>query len=153
MRCNYACGSGEHLMHRRKFLGQAAAGWVASSRGSVHLAGRRWPRHSSRKQRRVLVINMHGGLSQLESWDPKPGTATGGPFRAIPTSVPGIHISELLPMTARQMHHLTIVRGVNTAEDDHGKGAYLMTTGRRRLAGGQLPGRRRGHGQGARAGR
>jgi arylsulfatase A-like enzyme len=74
---------------------------------------------------------MAGGLSQLESWDPKPGTATGGPFRSIPTSVPGIHISELLPDTAKQMHHLCLVRGVNTSEDDHGKGAYLMMTGRR----------------------
>jgi uncharacterized protein (DUF1501 family) len=90
-------------------------------------------------QYRVLVVNMHGGLSQLESWDPKPGTATGGPFRAIPTSVPGLHVSELLPMTARQMHHLTVVRGVNTAEDDHGKGAYLMTTGRRKTPAANYP--------------
>jgi hypothetical protein len=45
--------------------------------------------------------------------------------------VPGIHISELLPDTAKQMHHLCLVRGVNTSEDDHGKGAYLMMTGRR----------------------
>jgi hypothetical protein len=74
---------------------------------------------------------MHGGLSQLESWDPKPGTETGGPFRAIPTSVPGLHISELLPKTASQMHHLCVVRGVNTSEDDHAKGAFMMLTGRR----------------------
>jgi hypothetical protein len=74
---------------------------------------------------------MAGGLSQLESWDPKPGAATGGPFRSIATSVPGIRISELLPQTAKQMHHLCLVRGVNTSEDDHGKGAYLMMHGRR----------------------
>ena len=93
---------------------------------------------------------MHGGLSQLESWDPKPGTDTGGPFRAISTSVPGIRISELLPNVARQMHHLCLVRGVNTAEDDHGKGAYLMMTGRRQTPAADYPsarGRlRQGHG-------
>ena len=82
---------------------------------------------------------MHGGLSQLESWDPKPGTDTGGPFRAIPTSVPGIHISELLPNVAKQMQHLMLVRGVNTKEDDHGKGAYLMTTGRRQTPAADYP--------------
>ena len=82
---------------------------------------------------RVVVFNMHGGLSQLESWDPKPGTKTGGPTRSIPTSVPGIHISELLPYTAKQMHHLCLLRGVNTSEDDHGKGAYMMLTGRRHV--------------------
>jgi uncharacterized protein (DUF1501 family) len=84
----------------------------------------------SADQKRVLVIFLAGGSSQLESWDPKPGTDTGGPFRAIPTSVPGIHISELLPMTAKQMHRLAIVRSINTRENDHGKGRYLMETGR-----------------------
>jgi hypothetical protein len=53
--------------------------------------------------------------------------------------VPGIHISELLPMTARQMHHLTLVRGVNTSEDDHGKGAYMMLTGRRQTPAADYP--------------
>ena len=90
-------------------------------------------------QKRVVLFNMHGGLSQLESWDPKPGTDTGGPFRAISTSVPGIQISELLPRVAKQMHHLCLVRGVNTAEDDHGKGAYLMTTGRRQTPAAEYP--------------
>jgi hypothetical protein len=90
-------------------------------------------------QKRIVVFNMHGGLSQLESWDPKPGTATGGPFRAIPTSVPGIHISELMPQTAQQMHHLCLVRGVNTSEDDHGKGTYMMLTGRRQTPASDYP--------------
>jgi hypothetical protein len=91
------------------------------------------------QQKRVVVFNMHGGLSQLESWDPKPGTETGGPFRSIETSVPGIRISELLPLTARQMHHLCLVRGVNTSEDDHGKGAYMMLTGRRQTPAADYP--------------
>ena len=51
-------------------------------------------------------------ISQLESWDSKPSTTFGGPFRAIPTSVPGIHVSELLPRTAKLMHHLAIVRSL-----------------------------------------
>jgi uncharacterized protein (DUF1501 family) len=45
--------------------------------------------------------------------------------------VPGVQISELLPYTAQQMHRMALVRGVNTAEDDHGKGYYIMHTGRR----------------------
>jgi hypothetical protein len=88
---------------------------------------------------RLVVFNMHGGLSQLESWDPKPGTKTGGPTRAIPTSVPGVHISELLPYTAKQMHHLCLLRGVNTSEDDHGKGTYMMLTGRRQTPAADFP--------------
>src|SRR5206468_2113942 len=83
----------------------------------------------------MIVIFLSGGVSQLETWDPKPNTDTGGPFRAIPTSVPGIHISELLPHTAKQMHRMTLVRGINTAEDEHGRGATIMLTGRRTEAG------------------
>ena len=56
----------------------------------------------------------------------------------IPTSVPGIHISELLPYTARQMHHLSIVRSINSKNNDHGVGHYEMTTGRRRKPHGRL---------------
>jgi hypothetical protein len=82
------------------------------------------------KQRQVLVIWLSGGASQLETWDPKPKTETGGPFRSIETSVPGVRISELLPRTATQMHRLALLRSINTNENDHGKGAYLMHTGR-----------------------
>src|SRR5206468_3423765 len=74
-----------------------------------------------------------------ETWAPKPGTDTGGPFRAIPTAVPGTHVCELLPHTARQMHRLALVRGVNTTEDDHGRGAQIMLTGRRPEPGIEYP--------------
>ena len=77
-----------------------------------------------------LVVFLAGGSSQLETWDPKPKTETGGPFRAIPTTVPGVHISELLPKTALQMHRLALIRSINTNENDHGKGRYMMETGR-----------------------
>jgi len=91
------------------------------------------------QQKRVLVVFLAGGVSQLETWDPKPGVVTGGPFRAIPTSVPGIHISELLPYTANWMHKLALVRGINTKENDHGKGSYIMHTGRRQEPANEYP--------------
>ncbi|MBX3444001.1 MAG: DUF1501 domain-containing protein [Planctomyces sp.] len=129
MNCHYACKSTEHLLARRGFLGSMAAGAVVGGLGAFTRPAA--ADQLARQQKRVVVFNMHGGLSQLESWDPKPGTETGGPFLSIPTSVPGIHVSELLPETAKIMDHLCLVRGVNTAEDDHGKGAYMMLTGRR----------------------
>jgi hypothetical protein len=126
----YACGSPEHAISRRRFLGTAAAG----SAGMLGLGALAHPANATllhRQDKRVLVIFLAGGVSQLESWDPKPGTDTGGPFLEIPTSVPGVHVSELLPCTAAQMHRLALVRGINTAEDEHGRGAYMMQTGRR----------------------
>ena len=109
-----------------------SAGWARWSRPAA-------AEQLAKNQKRILCFYMAGGLSQLESWDPKPKTDTGGPFRAIPTSVPGVHISELLPNVAKQMHHLMIVRGVNTKEDDHGKGGYMMTTGRRQTPAADYP--------------
>src|SRR5262245_34230451 len=140
MLAHYACNSAEHRIARRQFLGTmaaAGAGVVAGGLGVFSSPAIAAQLRSD--QKRIVVFNMAGGLSQLESWDPKPGAETGGPFRAIPTSVPGIHLSELLPQTAKQMHHLCLVRGVNTSEDDHGKGAYLMMTGRRQTPAADYP--------------
>ena len=137
--CSYACSSPEHQLARRSFLGTLAAGTGAVVGGLGWFAQPTIAGALAKDQKRMIVINMHGGLSQLESWDPKPGTDTGGPFRAIPTSVPGIHISELLPHTAKVMHHLALVRGINTKTDDHGKGAYMMLTGRRQMPGQTYP--------------
>ena len=134
-----ASGSSGQQIPRRQFLGTLAAGTGAAVGGLGWFAGPAAARTTARDPKRMIVIQMHGGLSQLESWDPKPGTDTGGPFRAIPTSVPGIHISELLPCTARMMHHLALVRGINTNNGDHGKGTYMMLTGHRRTPAADYP--------------
>ena len=125
--CPYACQTAEHGVSRRAFLG----GSIGTMLGLGGLTTSAAAKQLSKSQKRVLVVFLSGGSSQLETWDPKPGTDTGGPFRAIPTSVTGTHICELLPETAKQMHRMVLVRGVNTSDDDHGRGAVQMLTGRR----------------------
>jgi uncharacterized protein (DUF1501 family) len=122
--CKYACGSAAHLVSRRAFLGASAAGLFSGMMAPAAM------KQLTSQQKRVAVIYLAGGSSQLETWDPKPGTDTGGPFRAIPTSVTGAHICELLPYTAKHMHQLALVRGLNTKINDHGKGKTVMLTGR-----------------------
>ncbi len=138
-RCDYACGSEEHLIARRQFLGGVAVGTGAVLGGLGTFASPDAVAKMAKDQKRMIVVRMAGGLSQLESWDPKPGTDTGGPFRSIPTSVPGVRISELLPHTAKVMHHLSLVRGINTHNGDHGKGTYMMLTGRHKTPGQTYP--------------
>jgi hypothetical protein len=138
MRCTYACGSTDHLISRRSFLGAAGAGLGIAS-GFSGMVQPAFSAELKRRERQVLLVWLAGGASQLETWDPKPGTDTGGPFRSIETSVPGVRISELLPQTAKQMHRMALVRGVNTKEDDHGKGYYFMHTGRREMPGQEYP--------------
>jgi uncharacterized protein (DUF1501 family) len=134
--CKYACGTADHALNRRTFLGAAAAGVTGILGGFTSAAS---GRELSKAGKRICTIFLSGGVSQLETWDPKPNTDTGGPFRAIPTSAPGVHISELLPQTAKQMHRMALVRGINTVEDEHGRGATIMLTGRRTEPGMQYP--------------
>ena len=141
MQCRYSCQTSDHVLSRRSLIGGFAAGAVGLAAGlGGTLAGTRAiaaPIQSRNK--RVLNIFLHGGVSQLETWDPKPNTDTGGPFRPIPTSVPGIQICELLPFTAQQMHKLSIVRSLDTKNGDHGRGQDEMTTGRNRMPGVEYP--------------
>lgn len=120
------CPSEQHRLSRRRWLGTAAAGTAAALPlidPAVHAAALR------RAAKQVLFIWLDGGISQLESWDPKPNTEFGGPFRAIPTSVPGIHVSELLPQTAQQMQHLAIVRSLCTEDNAHSSGVDRIQRG------------------------
>ncbi len=81
-----------------------------------------------KNQKSAILLWMGGGPSTIDLWDLKPGQATGGPFRPISTSG-DVQISEHLPMLAKQMHHLSIVRSMSTQEADHGRGRYYMHTG------------------------
>lgn len=127
MRRNQGCHQLDHQLARRQFLAGAAGGAIGLGLlGSPANAEKIKGQH-----KRVLQIYLQGGVSQLESWDPKPGTEYGGPFRAIPTSVPGMHISELLPYTAQRMHLLSIVRSINLKINDHRQGRLFMEKGRR----------------------
>ncbi len=123
------CGSPEHGIGRRAFLGGLAA--VAADMTVLDVLKQPAVAAELKKQqKRVILLWLAGGSSQLETWDPKPGAPTGGPFRAIPTSVPGIQISELMPKMAKRMGDTTIIRSLNTKNGDHGGGAKLMMRGR-----------------------
>src|SRR5437016_4700773 len=81
------------------------------------------------KAKNVIVLWMNGGPSHLDTFDPKPGTSTGGKFKAIATKAKGVSICEHLPHVAEQAHHLAIVRGMTTKEGNHDRARYLMHTG------------------------
>lgn len=81
------------------------------------------------KAKQVVLLFMSGGASHLETFDPKPGAPTGGPTKAIPTAVPGIHIASSLPLLARQMGDVALLRGMTSREGNHERARYLMHTG------------------------
>lgn len=118
---------------RRAFLGTAAAGaaaFAADMTGLDILKHKVLADELKRQDKHVILLWLAGGASQFETWDPKPGRPTGGPFRAIDTNVSGIRISELMPKLAQRMQYTGIVRSLNTRNADHGGGTTLMETGR-----------------------
>lgn len=136
------CGSPEHVLDRRGFLASTVAGAAGVAASMTALNALQEPALAAelkKQEKRVILLWLAGGASQLETFDPKPGAATGGPFRAIPTSVPGVHISELMPQMAKRMHHMCIIRSLNTKNGDHGSGAKLMMQGRKDEAGLKYP--------------
>lgn len=128
MKRSYACSSAEHAWTRRQMLG-GLAGAAAGSLGLGALLHPAVAKEMAAKEKQVLLIWLDGAMSQFETWDPKPHTEFGGPFRAIPTSVPGIHISELMPHTAKQMHHLSLIRNLHTRFEDHSRAVAPIQRG------------------------
>jgi uncharacterized protein (DUF1501 family) len=79
----------------------------------------------------IIVLWLNGGPSQLETFDPKPGTKIGGPTKAIKTRVPGIEIAEDFPALADSMDQVALIRSVVTPEGEHERGTYYLRTGYR----------------------
>jgi Protein of unknown function (DUF1501) len=79
--------------------------------------------------RSCILLWMAGGPSQLDTFDPKPRTSTGGEFKTISTTVPGIQISEHLPLVAAQMKEIAIVRSMTSREGNHDRARYFVHTG------------------------
>jgi RNA polymerase sigma factor (sigma-70 family) len=77
----------------------------------------------------VILLWMSGGPSQIDTFDLKPGNASGGPFKEIETSVKGIKISEHLPKLARHMDQMVLIRSLTHREGDHIRATHLMHTG------------------------
>ncbi|MGE3314727.1 MAG: DUF1501 domain-containing protein [Planctomycetaceae bacterium] len=81
------------------------------------------------RKKSLITIWLDGGPSQLETWDPHPGTKIGGPTTAIDTKIPGLQIAHNFPNLAEQIHNLSVVRSLVSKEGDHERGTYLLKTG------------------------
>ena len=78
-----------------------------------------------------IVLFCWGGISQLDSWDPKPDAPKEirGQFKPISTATPGIQVSEHMPKLARHTEKLAIVRSVHHKQGGHQQGMYINMTG------------------------
>ena len=80
-----------------------------------------------RSAKSVILLMMSGGMSHLDTWDVKPGNdKVMGETKIIDTSVSGIKLSENLPKSAQQMHHMVLMNGMSTNQGAHEQGQYVM---------------------------
>jgi hypothetical protein len=87
----------------------------------------------------VILVVLDGGMSQLETWDPKPAAPreVRGEFGTMDTSVPGLRIGENTPLLACELHRGNIIRSVHCdARNDHSPGLHLLLTGHENVAAG-----------------
>jgi hypothetical protein len=104
-------------------LGVSSSGWLERLAAAAA--------KNPERKRACILLWMNGGPAQTDTFDLKPGHANGGPFKEIDTTVPGLRISEHLPMLARQAKHLALVRSMTSREGDHTRATYYLRTGYR----------------------
>lgn len=124
------CSTDEHGLHRRMFLqGLAGSGAVSMMSWAGLFTPEVFADIARRRGKHCILLWLCGAPSQFETWDPKPGTASGGPFKSIPTTLPGIHFSELMPRCATIADRLSIVRSMKTSQSEHFQGIDLLNRG------------------------
>lgn len=77
----------------------------------------------------VILLWLCGAPSQFETWDPKPGRPTSGPFAPMKTNLPGVRISSLMPRCATMMDKLAVIRSMKTSQSEHFQAIDLLTRG------------------------
>ncbi len=110
-----------HRLATAGVLGGSASGWLRNLAADAAT--------DPRRRKSCILLWMAGGPSQIDTFDPKPGHANGGPGKPIRTGVPGILLGEHLPRIAGEVKDLAIIRGMSTKEGDHGRATYNLRTG------------------------
>jgi hypothetical protein len=76
-----------------------------------------------------ILLFMRGGPSQFETFDPKPGTASGAQTKITKTTVANIHLADMWPKTAKAMKDIALIRSLTNKEGEHLRATYQMHTG------------------------
>lgn len=81
---------------------------------------------------RCILVWLDGGPSHYETFDPKPDAPAEirGEFKSIPTAVPGVHFSEVMPKLAKSFDKFTVCRSIAHRQNNHGAGNHYLMTGR-----------------------
>ncbi|QEG00521.1 hypothetical protein Mal15_45910 [Stieleria maiorica] len=124
------CDPYAHLS-RRTLLGAGAGGSMLSAIANQLAWADASGETEASRPKNVILLWLEGGPSQLETFDPHPGTTIGGEVGAIATSVPDLKIADTLPRVAEKMHLGSLIRSVTSKEGDHQRAIYNIKSGYR----------------------
>lgn len=87
---------------------------------------------TGRTAKSVIFVFLSGGLTQHDSFDPKPNAPADirGEFSAIATQTPGVFVTEHLPMLAARSQNWSLIRSLTTPHNEHSQGHTCILTGR-----------------------
>ncbi|MDC0144429.1 DUF1501 domain-containing protein [Verrucomicrobia bacterium] len=115
----------DYQMTRRSMLGLSSATMLGMPIAQM-LA--RAGETQKAKAEHVILFWCGGGMSHIDTWDPKPGRPVAGEFSPINTSAEGVQISSIFPQLAKQMHHAALIRSIAGTNGAHGRASYQLQT-------------------------
>ncbi len=121
-------------LSRRELL--HAGGLTALGLSLPQLLHAQQSQSGKRREKHCIFIFQYGGLSQLDSWDPKPNAPAElrGPYKPIATSVPGFRVGELMPRLARNAHKYAVIRSMTHPVGVHDVANTMLLAGNRKPA-------------------
>ena len=128
LRQDPGCGSWEHWNRRSllKMAGWSGLSWMTPLATCL---ARQHERKVVDRPKSLILLWMEGAPSQLETFDPHPGTEIAAGSKARKTRVDGIIIGDGLEQTAEVMDAISLVRSVTSKEGDHARAIYNIKTG------------------------
>ena len=118
---------------RRSFMRFALAGFGSLSLPAMlRLRAASAGEQSADKQKTaVIMVWKPGGCSHIDTYDPKPNAPLEyrGPFGTIPTKIPGMRFTELLPRQAAIADKFIVHRGMYNGASGHPAGSMQMFSG------------------------
>ena len=125
-------------LSRRRLLQAGTLGLISSGLGGAGLGGLSLPEllaaesASGKSPKSCIFIHQYGGLSQLDSWDPKPDAPAEirGPYKPIATATPGFQVGELMPKLAKLSNEYCVIRSMTHGVPVHEVANRMLLAGR-----------------------
>ena len=126
-----ALAAWKNLLSRRDLLQVGALG-IASTLFPRELCRASETSATAGSARSVILISLMGGVTHIDSLDPKPDAPEEirGTLQTLPTTIPGIRFTEVMPHLARQLGKLTLLRSFSHGSNDHLISQAHMLSGR-----------------------